>query len=185
MGIVSLFYRTAALNLYRFGRRGRSRTLGLGDFELGKLFHYPLAALYSYGGAGAVTLLIGMFGWWMAHFVWLGAAPPGWVALVMGLAVISTTFYGSTFGGQNYNVLGWAFFPIGIYGLMTGQWILAGAAWLAASFGSPTVVVLGGGLSLLVAVMDGTSLPLLALGPAALKLSTHLVPLAQTHAVQQ
>ncbi|RQW77684.1 MAG: hypothetical protein EHM14_13795 [Methanothrix sp.] len=97
------------------------------------------------------------------------------MAAVMGLALISTLFY-SNLARQNYNVLGWMFFPIALYGLMTEQWLIAGAAWLAASFGSFSVVVVGGLLSLFLAIFNWTVYPVIAILPASLKLAAHFWP---------
>ena len=69
--INSLFYWTRALNLFRFGRSGTSPYIGLGNSSMARFFHYSLPSLYAYWKAGAVSLVVGMFGWWTAHFLWL------------------------------------------------------------------------------------------------------------------
>lgn len=176
--LTAMFYWTRALNLYRFGRGGHSPYLGLGNYNLARCFHYSLFSLYAYWGAGAVTVLCGMFAWWLSHLIWLyqGYVDVGWLAAVMGIALASTTFYANLFVRQNYNVVGWAFFPVGLYGLLTGQWLIAGMAWLTVSFGSFTLVVVAGGLSVMAAILPGSFAPLLAVAPAALKLLTHFLP---------
>lgn len=175
MAITSLFYWTRALNIYRFGRSGRSPYLGLGNYRLSRAFHYALPSLYAYWIAGAPTILIGLIGWWLSHLVWVNSANVIILSGVMGLALISTLFY-SNLARQNYNVLGWMFFPIGLYGLITGQWVLAGGAWLAASFGSFTVVVLGGMISLVFGILNWSPYTIIAVIPAALKLGAHFWP---------
>ncbi|TGO02868.1 hypothetical protein PN36_17470 [Candidatus Thiomargarita nelsonii] len=174
--INSLFYWTYALNIYRYGRSGVSPYLGLGNYPLSKGFYYSLISLYAYWGAGAITLLFGMFGWWLFHLLWLEIADPEWLILVMFLSLISTTFYVNTFSLQNYNALGWLFFPIALYGLMTGQWWIAAIGWLLTSFGSITLVFIGGILSLAVSVHNLQLTPLLAILPAGLKTLTHFWP---------
>ncbi|MBI5952674.1 MAG: hypothetical protein HY865_13540 [Chloroflexi bacterium] len=174
--INSLFYSTRALNLYRFGRSGRSPYLGLGDYHLSRTFHYSFPSLYAYWIAGVPTILAGLAGWWLSHLIWINTADKTIVAGVMGLALISPLFYYNLVR-QNYNVLGWVFFPIGLYGLMTGRWAITGVAWLAASFGSFTVVVLGGLFSLVFSVFSWTIFPILAILPAGLKLAAHFLPL--------
>ncbi|QIZ69367.1 hypothetical protein [Oxynema aestuarii] len=175
-GINSLFYWTRALNLYRYGRWGNSPYLGLGNYDLSRCFHYSLLSLYAYWVASPVFLLVCMFGWLFSHLIWLQDISSTWVLLVIGLAAISTTFYSNTFGLQNYNAAGWLFFPLGLYALLTQKWILAGTAWLAASFGSFTVVFIAGILSLVAAISICNIYPLLALLPALLKLCTHFLP---------
>lgn len=176
-GINYLFYWTAAVNLHRFGRSGRSPYLGLGDYPLARHFHYSLLSLYAFWRAGAVTMVLGMFAWWLMHLPWLVTNPTAVGAAAAVLAVIGTTFYANAFGHQNYNVVGWAVFPAFLFGLLTHSWWIAGAALFVAAFGSITVVFLG---LILLAVVAGTETsitPLLAGVPAACKIATHLVPL--------
>lgn len=176
--INSLFYWTVAINLYRYGRRGTSPHLGLGNLSLSNLWHYSLPSLYLYWKAGAVVLLLGMFAWWAGHLVWLDKAGtnPVWIMAVLTLALFSTTFYFQTFVGQNYNVLGWLFMPVGLYAWSTGNWALAALAWLGASLASFTVVVLTGWLAIFYCFQVWSLFPLLTLIPAGLKLFTHFLP---------
>jgi hypothetical protein len=174
--INSLFYWTAAINIDRFGRSGISPHTGAGDYKLSRWFNYSLPSLYAYWGAGAVTILFGMFCWWLSHLIWLEDCSIFWLSLIMAASLVSTTFYVNTFGLQNYNAVGWAFFPVGLYGLMKGQWLTATLAWLAASFGSFTVVFIAGILSLVASVAIWSIAPLLTIFPAVLKLSTHFWP---------
>jgi len=173
--INSLFYWTRALNLYRYGRSGKSPTIGLGKYSLNRCFHYSLLSLYGYWKAGTVVLLLGMFGWWAGQFLWIGQnqADTAWILTVLILTLFSTTFYANTFALQNYNVLGWLFVPIGIYGWSTGNWTLAALAWLGASLGSITVVFLAGWLSLIYCIQSWSILPVLTILPASIKILTH------------
>ena len=82
---------------------------------------------------------------------------------------------------KNYNAVGWAFFPIGIYGLIKGHWLMASLGWLGAIFGSFTIIV-----SFAIMVLDSFAItnwsiePLIALLPATLKLLTHFYPFLLT-----
>ncbi len=177
--LTDLFYWTRALNLYRFGRSGVSPYLGLGDYRLARCFHYSLPSLYWFWNAGNVTVLIGLFGWLASHLFWLEAQSVGWVIVVLLLALASTTFYSNAFCDQQYNALGWAFFPLGLYGLATGNWLLAGIAWVAVSLGSFTATVLAGIVAVAYSLGHLTVTPVLTLLPAGAKLVTHFWPLAQ------
>ncbi len=181
MGLICLFYWTQAVNLSRFGRNGRSPLVGLGHFFLGNWWHLSLLSVYAYWQCGAVVNLLGMGGWWLSHLLWLdqGARDPGLVLLLMALTLLSTTFYANTFALQNYNVLGWIFAPLGLYGWATGHWWLAALAWLAAAYASFTVVFLGGLLSLGASLQASSLLPVLTMLPAGLKLLTHFWPFAE------
>ena len=173
--INSLFYWTRALNLYRFGRAGRSPYLGLGNYKLSRAFHYSLPSLYAYWIAGAPTVLFGMFGWWLSHLIWLKTVDNLSVLIVMGLTLISTTFY-VNLSLQNYNVVGWIFFPLAIFGLMTGNWVVACVAWLGAQLGGITIVFLGTILSIIACFLNGSLMPAIAILPAGLILLSHFWP---------
>ena len=174
----SLFYWTAALNLCRFGRSGTSPYIGLGNTSLTRFFHYSLPSLYAYWKAGTVSLLVGMFGWWAGHFLWLDQPIIGWwwVISILTLALFSTTFYSNAFALQNYNVLGWLFVPVGIYGWLTEQWALATIAWLGVSFASSTIVFLIAILALAISIQLMTIYPVLTVIPGCLKLAFHFYP---------
>ena len=169
-GINHLVYWTLALNLHKFGRSGKSPYLGLGNFPLSRFFYYSLFSLCSFWRASTVTILTGMFGWLLAHLVWISQINISWVLIVVTLALFSTTFYANSFALQNYSVLGWIFFPLGLYGILTENWILAGIAWICASFGSFTVIFIASILSIVVSISGWTYAPILAILPAGIKL---------------
>lgn len=174
----SLFYRTIALGLARFGRCEKDPFIGKGSHSLSRCFHYTLLSLYAYWKAGAVTVLLGMFGWWASHFLWLdaGCNDALWCIVVLLLTLISTTFYANTFALQNYNALGWIWMPVGLFGWITENWVLSALAWLAASLGSSTVVVLAGLLSVVYAIETMSVASIITVVPSHLKLSLHLLP---------
>lgn len=175
-GMDYLVYWTIAFNLHKFGRSGNSPYMGIGKHPLRRFLQHSLISLYPYWKAGTIVLLLGMFGWFFAHLMWLNYVSVSWVLLVMFLALISTTFYANTFALQNYNVLGWFFFPLGLYGIVTKNWIITAIAWFLVSFGSFTVTFIAGILSVVSAVMNLSFVPIFAFIPAGLKLLTHLYP---------
>lgn len=174
----SLFYRTRALNISRYGVSGQSPYLGLGNYDLTRTFYYSLPSLYLYSYAGAVTLLAGMFGWWSSHLLWLQSnASVTWAIVVLLLALCSSTFFANTFAKQNYNVLGWLFFPLVLFSWGTQNWSLAVLAMLGMSFASLTTVVIAAMLAGVQSVLQLSPYPLLTMVPAFVKLATHVVPL--------
>ena len=179
-GVDYLCYWTIASNLREFGHSGYSPYIGLGNHPLRRFFQYSLVSLLPYWRASTIVLLAGMFGWLFAHLIWLNYAPASWVLLVIFLAFISTTFYVNTFALQNYNVLGWLFFPLGLFGIFTKNWIIAAAAWLLVSFGSFTVTVIAGVISVASAFMNLSLIPVIAFVPAGLKLLAQFYPLLIT-----
>lgn len=175
-GINSLFYWTQALNFDRHGRNGVSPTLGTGQYYLGNFWFSSLTSLYLYWRLGAMLPLLSMFGWACSHALWLSQSEIGgtWVIVVVSVAIASSYFYGGAFIFLNYNAFGWLFMPLGLYGLITGNYWIAAFAWLWASLGSITVVFIAGWISLAWAVYQESLLPLLALFLATFKLCTHL-----------
>jgi len=170
-GINSLFYWTEAINFDRFGRDGVS------PYHLGNWWFTSLTSTYLYWRIGAMLPLLSMFAWLVMHFLWLGQAniEVGFFYLTIMLAFVSSYFYGGAFVFLNYNALGWVFMPLGLFGLITQNYWIAGMAWLAASLGSFTVVFIAGCLSLVVAVFNQTLWPLTAILPAVIKLATHFL----------
>jgi hypothetical protein len=181
-GINNLFYWTQSVNIQRYGRHGVSKTLGLGNLSIGKLFHltsFSLMLFHKLGGS--MIMVIGMFGWLVAHLLWLSYSANSLYALVvLCLVLISTTFYGNLFDFQNYNVLGWLFFPVGLFGILTGNYFIASAAWLVVSFGSFTVFYFACWVALFVALFQWNWLVLFTIIPGLIKIATHFAPLLAT-----
>jgi len=176
-GINSLFYWTIALNFDRYGRSGTSPYVGTGDYHLGQWWHMSLTSTYLYWRLGAMLPIMSMFGWLAMHIFWLEQPHVcgEWLALVLGLALISSYFYASAFVFLNYNAFGWLFMPLGLFGIITGNYWIASLAWFAASLGSMTAVFIAGCLSLAWAIVTFSILPLVALLPACIKLISHFL----------
>ena len=176
-GIEYLFYWVSHLNLKRYGRKGISPYVGLGNYPLSRWFFYTKFSLFAYRHASTVVILMSMFSWLLSHLVWGIEVDISLVLLVLFIALISTTFYANTFALQNYNILGWIFFPLGIFGILTGNWILASVAWFATSFMSFTVVFMAFLLCTFKAMISGSMMPIVILIPAALKTCFHFYPI--------
>lgn len=130
--INSLFYRTQWININRYGRLGTSPLLGLGNYPLKKWFHLSLPASYIYSKAGAVTTLVATLIWSISHLVWIDSGQPWWwVVIISCLLLFSSTSYAMAFARQNYQILGWMFFPFALYLTSLGSYILATFAWCA------------------------------------------------------
>ncbi|MDD5089903.1 MAG: hypothetical protein PHQ23_03205 [Candidatus Wallbacteria bacterium] len=176
-GINSTFYWTLAESMHEYGSTGTDPYLGLGAFKLSNFFTHSRPALYFDRKFAPFTAPAGMFGWLLANLVWAFSVDLSWTAGVLLLTMISTLFYVNAFSHQNYNVLGWMFFPLGLYGFITGNLWLSAASWLAASFFSITVVFVGGLFALMLMLRNWSFFPLITMIPAVLKYATHLIPL--------
>lgn len=179
-GFTSLFYWTRALNLWRYGRSGTSPYLGLGNYSLARCFHYSLASLFSFWKGGAAFLLISSFGWLASFLIWSSNVNYLWIGTVQLTCLISTLFYMTAFKSQNYNMMGWMFFPIVVFGIITNNFLIAGVAVFLASFGSFTVVFICGLLLLAISILSLSLEPLFAILPAGFKLLTHFYPFVKS-----
>lgn len=178
--INSLFYWVQAVNIDKYGRDGVSPTIGLGNYHLGKWFQVTLPSLYLYWRTGAILPLTAMLLWLFSHFIWLNNDVDfSIIFLTTIILLFSSTFYASTFEMQNYNVLGWIFFPAGLYGLYTQNYYLAALAWFMVSFGSFTASFLGGLLSAFLSIATLNILPILSTLPMVLKITTHFIPMVK------
>lgn len=175
--LTSFFYKTQWLNLERFGRAGVSPLLGLGNYPLSRWFHLTQLSSCLYANAGAVSTLLGTLTWVGLHLIWLDRGGAAWVLPTVLVLWCSSTAYAMAFTRQNYNILGWMWLPLALYAASTGHWTLASLAWLAASLASITVIFAAVPLMVAQAWHAGNPDPLLALVPALLKVSLHLLPM--------
>lgn len=170
-------YWTLADNFAAVGREGSSPLMSAGAFPLRQLWFITLPSLYAFRNMGVAAVLLGMFGWWGGHFVWLdGSRDVFWACAVCAMLLAGSNFYLNAFLRQNYNALGWMLVPAGLWAWGTGHWALASLLWLGASFLSFTVVFLVGALSVFASLQAWSPLPLLTMVPASLKLATHWYP---------
>lgn len=179
-GINSLFYWTEALNIHRYGYSGSSPTIGLGNWKLTSWFHVTLFSLYAYWKAGAVSILTGMLIWWLSHLLYIGYTETQWLVLIMVLALISSTFYTNLFGTQNYNVLGWSFFPVGIFAIICDHWLWVAIAWFLVSLGSFTAAITAIALSWLLFIYTYNPWLIIATLPATIKIAFHFYRLVSS-----
>jgi hypothetical protein len=175
-GINSLFYWTQALNFDRFGRRGCSPYIGTGNYDLGHWWFSSLTSSYLYWRLGSILPLLCMFGWFFSHVIFITPDYVNllWVVISLTFVFLSSYFYAATFVVLNYNVFGWLFLPVGLFGLLSESYLLTSLCWVAASLGSFTVIFIVSFLSLTLYLYDGSPLILCALLPAFVKLSSHL-----------
>jgi len=174
--LTSFFYASQWLNISRFGIRGRSPLVGMGDYPLSRWFHVSFLSSCLYAHAGAVCTLGGTLVWVAMHMAWAGSAGPAWTSVVVGSLLFSSTAYAMAFTRQNYNVLGWLWLPLVLQNLLDGAWGAASAAALAASFASITVVFALTPIAVVLAIAHASWAPVLALAPALAKLVLHVEP---------
>ena len=169
------YYYRYSLELSRFGRRGVSPNIGFGNYPMNKFFFYT-ESVPLFRKANNHFVLICLIGWLLSHLLWITDVNIFWVSIIMVLTLLSTTFLASLVR-MNYNIMGFLFLPLALFGIQNEYWYLVGFAWLGISFGSITVLLIGGFISIAAAFMSHSLLPILAFIPACLKISINLIPL--------
>lgn len=175
--INSLFYRTQWININRYGRLANSPIIGLGNFPLSNWWHLSSLASYFYANAGAVTTLLGTLFLVLSHLIWIQSASWVWVLIVTALFLFSSTAYIMAFARQNYQILAWMFIPVGLYGLVNGQWVVAAAALLIAAALGVTAFVVSIYLVMIYVVYSSNYQMLWLMLPASIAVSIKMVPL--------
>ena len=168
------FYSARAWNLKKYGRKGKTDFLGLGNYYLARCFNYSKFSLFTYWKYGALTVFLGMF-LWAASFLFFPIKNTFFV-ICIALCICSSLFHANIFRSQNYNVIGWIFFPIAIIGMIEGEPMWVALALLLASFGSFTVVILGTILSGIWGMIHLDFLMIFSGLPASIKLAFHFYP---------
>ena len=138
--INSLFYRTQWINLKRFGRNGRSPLIGLGDFPLWKWFHLSYIGSFFYAHAAPVITLLGSLFWVFSHVVWMTEKNTYWSISLSLTLLFSSTCYAMAFARQNYQILGWMFFPLTLFFLNSGDLIGVSLSLFFTGFGAITPI---------------------------------------------
>ena len=175
--INNLFYRTQWINLDRYGRKGISPVLGLGQYPLKNWFHLSLLSSYIYANAGAVTTLLGTLFWVFSHLIWIDSVDPLHVVVITIILFFSTTSYAMAFARQNYQILGWMWLPMALYGVSSEQWALASFAWFAAGMAGITPVFIAVPIMIAMSLMSESWLPIFVLIPALVLSASRFLPL--------
>ena len=179
-GINYLFYWTQAINFDKYGRNGVSPTVGLGEYKLSRWWHLTLLSTYMFWRMSNFTVIASLFVWLVGHFFW--GAPFVNIVIIIVFIIFSSTFY-KLIEAQNYNAVGWAFYPIGLYALYSGNWWLATVIWLLISFGSITVLFFSGIVVLYTTLYLFNILPILSFIPATIKILLHFINLGSTERI--
>ncbi len=176
-GVNSLFYLTHAVNFKRYGRNGSSPYVGTGNYKISNWWHLSGVSLFLTRKIGVMFPVFCMIGFLLSHLIWVNYTnvEVKFLCFALILAVLSSYFYGGSFVFLNYNVFGWLFMPLGLFGLITENYIVAGLAWFLVSQGSLTVFFFATCLTFSWAILTSTTLPFLALVPGILKFACHFL----------
>ena len=113
--------------------------------------------------------------WLVSHFIWHDSIDLKLLIVLILLSMVSSLFFINTFVLQNYNSVGWAFFPFFLFSLNSGNYLLVLIFALIISFGSITVSIFTFFYALLFFFLDGYNFLLIfTMTPPAIKLLYHL-----------
>ena len=173
----SYFYKTQSHNLRKFGRSSRSPLMGLGDFNLNGLWYLPTSGLLIFSKFGAVTTLMGTLVWVLSHLFWLGQVENFWLILVIATLLLSTTSYAMAFARQNYQILGWMWFPAALYFLECQNWLAVSLFLSLTTMGGITQFFFGLPIVMIFAFVQQSTLPLFCVMPPLVICLLRFVPL--------
>ena len=173
----NLFYRTQWINIRNYGRGGISPLLGLGDYPLSNWFHLSSFSSFCYANAAPVVTLLGTLFWCFSFLPWLITVEPKWCILVSFALLLSSSSYAMAFARQNYQIIGWMWLPVALFGLSNQNWELASIAWLGGGLGGLTQIFFAVPIVLLYAVQENSFLPLITILPALLLVLLRFLPL--------
>lgn len=149
------FYFARALNIQWFGKSGKTPYLGLGDYNLARCFYYTKAALFAFWKNSALTVFMSLILWWSSFWIWqLEGISIIWIGALMILTCISSTFF-TNLMQQNYSIMGWAFFPLFLFGVDTQNVVMIAGSLLFVGFGSFSIAILSAFFFPLLFVMHG------------------------------
>ncbi len=164
-GLAYLYYDSLALNFEYFNRNETSSYLGFGNYPMSRWFSYSKIGMILNKNGKPVVVPLCMLVWLLSHLLWAQSFPIENILLLMVLLLFSSTFFQQAFTAQNYNVLGWVFFPLGIYGLLTGDLALTFFAWFGAALFSVTTLAVAAVFTFAACIWKADLFPLISLIP--------------------
>ena len=173
----NLFYRTQWINIKNYGRGGTSPLLGFGNYPLSNWFHLSSFSSFCYANAAPVVTLLGTLFWCFSFLPWLMTLESKWCILVSAALMLSSSSYAMAFARQNYQIIGWMWLPIALFGLSHQHLGLASVGWLGAGLGGLTQVFFAIPMVLLYAVQENSILPATTILPALTLVLLRFTPL--------
>ncbi len=130
LAITHLFYCGQDINVQRFGRDGVSTLIGFGDMALSNIFHIRQWAVRLFHKFGSSSYIV--FAWsitcaCMALLVYQMSFSLQYFWISLFLIFGSPLAY-AVFRLSNYNLMGFAFMPLAIYGIISNQMLVTSLA---------------------------------------------------------
>lgn len=176
-GLNSTFYYVEELMLERYGRKGYSYEYSIGR-SMKRFFYFTQPSLWIFKNLGAtLTQFIFTFAILLSYVYIASINPFGvstyYIYIALFFSIISTSYYYFIFEAQNYNAVGWAFYPLFLFFLVLGNWPLASLVLLCIAFTSFTATLIGFLICLTIGAVTLSFWPLLVAIPAFIKITLH------------
>ena len=114
--------------------------------------------------------------WVLSHLIWVSNSNYLWVFLVTTVLFLSSTSYAMAFVRQNYQMLGWMFFPVALCFTSNGDYALSSLAWYLTGLGGITQIFFGFPIVCYFALVNSDTLLLLTFIPVVLQISFRFLP---------
>jgi hypothetical protein len=173
--INSMFYDVIALLFNRFGVKGKCSYYGTGEFKISRWFFHSPIAFILYWKSKPLGILLIMLIWLITFACWCGKIYWAWLIFIIFLIFISTQFYYQTFRGQHYNAFGWMFLPLGLFGLITNNFLITGLCIFASTLMSITSSLVLGYIVITQSIINGNLNFILVTLPSILFLGTRTI----------
>ena len=119
----NFWYDTMGYNLSVHGRNKSSRNILQTPYFIGKWFHVAKLSLIPFWKSSILTIFLSWITIVLLNFVFVESTSFWWIALISVILCIGSNFY-SQILLQNYNIVGWVFFPIFLWALESNNEIL-------------------------------------------------------------
>ena len=175
--LIAPFYWVRYLNLKKYGTRGITPTLGLGNHKLFNYWIYNTLSQFLFYKSGIWFYMLSSFVLTSALIVILLFCNFEIIIFTFFILIFcgSKIFHKFTFVCQNYNALGWSFCPFFFYFMGTQEYFFASIFLLIISFLSLTATILISTFSLCFCLDSQSFLPLMTLFPSIIKIFICLI----------
>ena len=119
------YYKTMWVNLEKYGRTGDSSLMGLGNYKMADLWYLPTSGITLYAKFGAMVTLLGTLFWAFSNLIWLHRFESVWVIAITLSLFLSSTSYVMAFARQNYQILGWMWYPLSLFSFDIKSWVMS------------------------------------------------------------
>jgi hypothetical protein len=105
------WYDTMAYNLSAFGRNEKSSNISHRPYLIGSWFHISKFSIIPFRISSVLTIIISWTVIVLLNFIFIDSTSFWWIFLISAVLCVGSNFY-SQILLQNYNIVGWAFFPL-------------------------------------------------------------------------